>query len=157
MPKSSSAKPAPRSLSRCSIWAACSGFSMSNDSVNSSLSVPRAGAERARTVRKSWMRSVRSSCRDETLTLADGDVVFLYTFPVLGEEAVAAAPAHEDVAVGQDLHVALGICDGHAREQLRDAPPPRGGGGSEVHCRAYASMRVRNLNKLDRLRRPPLR
>ena len=55
---------------RCSICAACSGFSITSDSVSSSLSVPRATAERDSTVRRSWIRSWRSSCRDETLTLA---------------------------------------------------------------------------------------
>ena len=71
MPKSSSARPAPSSLMRVSICAACSGFSITSDSVSSSLSVPRASPERASTVRRSWIRSWRSSWRDETLTLAN--------------------------------------------------------------------------------------
>ena len=47
MPKSSSARPAPSSRMRVSICAACSGFSITSDSVSSSLSVPRA-SRRAR-------------------------------------------------------------------------------------------------------------
>ena len=39
--------------------------------MSSSLSVPRASGERASTVRRSWIRSCRSNCRDETLTLAN--------------------------------------------------------------------------------------
>jgi len=50
--------------------AACSGFSITSDSVSSSFSVPRATEERDSTVRMSWIRSCRSNCRDETLTLA---------------------------------------------------------------------------------------
>ena len=71
MPKSSSARPAPSSFMRCSICAASSGFSITSDSVSSSLSVPRTRPERASTVRRSWIRSWRSNCRDETLTLAN--------------------------------------------------------------------------------------
>ena len=55
---------------RVSICAACSGFSITSDSVISSLKVPRAIAERDSTLRKSWIRSCRSNCRDDTLTLA---------------------------------------------------------------------------------------
>ena len=55
---------------RVSIWAACSGFSITSDSVISSFSVPRATEERDSTVRMSWIRSCRSNCREETLTLA---------------------------------------------------------------------------------------
>src|SRR3569623_985974 len=71
VPKSSSDNPVPSSLIRCSIWAACSGFSITSDSVNSSLSEPRATAERDNTPRTSWIRSWRSNWRDETLTLAN--------------------------------------------------------------------------------------
>src|ERR1700704_3835093 len=56
---------------RWSICAASSGFSITSDSVSSSLSVPRTSPERASTVRRSWIRSCRSSCRDDTLTLAN--------------------------------------------------------------------------------------
>src|SRR5262244_1489216 len=56
---------------RASICAASSGFSITRDSVSSSLSVPRARPARASTVRRSWIRSWRSSWRDETLTLAN--------------------------------------------------------------------------------------
>src|SRR5665213_4284441 len=55
---------------RVSICAACSGFSITSDSVNSSFSVPRATEERDSTGRMSWIRSGRSNCREETLTLA---------------------------------------------------------------------------------------
>ena len=55
---------------RVSICVACSGFSITSDSVSSSLSDPRARPERAITVRRSWIRSCRSNCRDDTLTLA---------------------------------------------------------------------------------------
>ena len=54
---------------RVSICAAYSGFSMTSDSVSSSLSVPRATAERDSTVRRSWIRSWRNNWRDEMLTL----------------------------------------------------------------------------------------
>src|SRR4029078_3795160 len=43
---------------------------MTSDSVISSLSVPRASAVRPSTPRRSWMRSWRSNCRDETLNWA---------------------------------------------------------------------------------------
>ena len=56
---------------RVSICAACSGFSITSDSVISSLSVPRASAVRPSTPRRSWMRSWRSNCRDDTFTLAN--------------------------------------------------------------------------------------
>ena len=70
MPKSSSDSPVPSSRMRVSICAACSGFSMTSDSVSSSFSVPRATEERDSTVRISWIRSWRSNCREETLTEA---------------------------------------------------------------------------------------
>ena len=44
---------------------------MIRDSVSSSLSEPRATAERDSTPRTSWIRSWRSNCRDDTLTLAN--------------------------------------------------------------------------------------
>ncbi|MGY3404275.1 hypothetical protein ACVWZV_000388 [Bradyrhizobium sp. GM5.1] len=53
---------------RVSICAACSGFSITSDSVSSSFSVPRATEERDSTVRMSWIRSWRSNWREETLT-----------------------------------------------------------------------------------------
>ena len=56
---------------RVSICAAYSGFSITSDSVSSSLSVPRATAERDSTVRRSWIRSWRSSWREEMLTLTN--------------------------------------------------------------------------------------
>ncbi len=70
MPKSSIERPAPSSLMRVSICAACSGFSITSDSVISSLKLPRASCERDSTLRKSWIRSWRSNWRDDTLTLA---------------------------------------------------------------------------------------
>src|SRR5262249_41652988 len=63
-------QPGAKLANGVSICAACSGFSITMDSVSSSLSVPRARPERAITVRRSWIRSCRSSCRDDTLTLA---------------------------------------------------------------------------------------
>src|SRR6202043_4088664 len=73
VPKSSIESPTPSSRMRVSICAACSGFSITSDSVSSSFSVPRATDERDSTVRMSWIKSCRNNCREETLTLAKID------------------------------------------------------------------------------------
>jgi iron complex transport system substrate-binding protein len=45
---------------------------------------------------------------DETLNLADGDVIYLYTFPVLGEEAVTASEEYLDTFEANPLWQSLG-------------------------------------------------